>query len=196
MNTEAKNRQHVAQLASHVPGRIRIKLHHNSRRLHIIRQIEESLTLQEGIQDVKTNEATGSIRINYDTTRHDMPGIRKVLEDLDVIVSDYAGTAMPDGEAIAAAGEKNSMTFVSAVEDLNEWLSTVTGVRMDLKIILPVGFLGAGIWSILRNGLMTAKIPGWLFLWLAFDTFVKLHPPNTAPSSSVPCTADFVETTR
>ena len=29
MGTDAKNQQYVAQLASHVPGRIRIKLHHS-----------------------------------------------------------------------------------------------------------------------------------------------------------------------
>jgi hypothetical protein len=120
-----------------------------------------------------------------------MPGIRKVLEDVDVIVSDYTGISMPEGETIAG-GEKNSITFVGAVDDLNGWLSTVTGVPINLKLILPLSFLGAGLWSILRNGLMTARIPGLVFLWLAFDTFVKLHPANAA-SSAVSCPADVAE---
>ena len=191
MGTDAKNQQHVAQLASHVPGRIRIKLHHSSRRVYIIRRIEENLAAQEGIQDVKTNEATGSIRINYDTRRHDMPGIRKVLEDVDVIVSDYAGTSIPEGEA-TTGGAKNDLTFVGAVEDLNKWLSTVTGVPINLKIILPLGLLGAGLWTILRDGLAATKIPGWIFLWLAFDSFVKLHPATRASSAGVPCPTDAV----
>jgi cation transport ATPase len=189
MNSDANNRQHVAQLVSHVPGRIRIKLHPRIRRVHVMRQIEENLSAQEGIQDVKTNEATGSVRINYDVKRHDMPGIRKVLEDLDVIVSDYAGTAMPEGEA-TTGGAKNSITFVGAVEDLNGWLSSVTGVPINLKVIMPLGFLGAGLWSILRNGLMAVKIPGWVFLWLAFDSFVKLHPAVPASSAAVSCATD------
>jgi hypothetical protein len=42
-------------------------------------------------------------------------------------------------------------------------------------MVLPLAFVGARLWSIGRKGLMIESVSGWLFLWLAFDMFVKLH---------------------
>jgi hypothetical protein len=59
---------------------------------------------------------------------------------------------------------------------LNEQLTTLSGVKINLKSALPFAFAGVGFLSIARDGLKFEKIPGLLFLWLAFDTFIKLHP--------------------
>jgi hypothetical protein len=66
---------------------------------------------------------------------------------------------------------------------LNQRIYSATGIPVNLKQILPLSFVGAGIWSIAKKGLMVEAVPGWLFLWLAFDMFVKLHPPANNKTS-------------
>jgi hypothetical protein len=175
-NGPTKNGRHKVQVASHTPGRIRIRIHPSGRQPAVMRHIKDKLETREGIHDVKMNEATGSIRINYDPKRHDAAGILRVLEDLDLIVSEYCGGIGIAGED--STTDRGTLTFSSAVEDLNERLSMLTGTRIDLKDFLPLSLLGIGVWSVARNGLRLAQVPGWVFLWLAFDTYVKLHRPQ------------------
>jgi hypothetical protein len=68
--------------------------------------------------------------------------------------------------------------FLAAIDDLNQRISAATGLPINLKLALPLAFVGAVLWSIGRKGLMIEMVPGWLFLWLAFDMFVKLHPAD------------------
>lgn len=69
-----------------------------------------------------------------------------------------------------------SSGFLAAIDDLNARFHAVTGIPVDLKLVMPLTLAGAGIWSIGKNGLMLESVPGTLLLWLAFDMFVKLHP--------------------
>jgi hypothetical protein len=66
---------------------------------------------------------------------------------------------------------------------LNTRLSRWTGLPIDLRTVLPLAFVGAGLWSLIRNGLMIEKVPAWLLLWLGFDLFVKARPQEPAPSA-------------
>ena len=52
------------------------------------------------------------------------------------------------------------------------------GIPIDLKLALPLVFVGAGLWSIGKKGLMIESALGWLFLWFSFDMLVKLHPTD------------------
>jgi len=105
-----------------------------------------------------------------------MAGILGFLEDLDVVVESIAHlpTTGENGDSSEAGG--HSAGFIAAINDLNQRIRQTTGLPIDLKLILPLAFVGAGIWSIGRKGLMIESVPGWLFLWFAFDMFVKLHP--------------------
>jgi len=97
------------------------------------------------------------------------------LEDLDVVAQETSPVF--EGDLPEAAGEGGAqLSFLQAIEDLDfrVWRSTVA--RINLKIALPLVFALAGLWSISKKGLMVAQVPGWLFLWMAFDMFVKLHP--------------------
>jgi hypothetical protein len=170
------HQRHKAQVASLTPGRIRIRIHPTGRQTATMRDIRDNLATREGIHDVKTNESTGSIKINYDAGRYDAEGIRRVLEDMDVILSEYVGACA--GEE-ASSASRGAVTFSGAVEDLTKRLSIFTGAKIDLKNALPLSLLGLGAWSIARNGMMLAQVPGWVFLWLAFDTYLKLHHPHT-----------------
>ncbi len=167
--TPEKHR-HSALVASHIPGRLRVKLAASSRGAHFMTRIKEQLADVKGVDSVDLNHTTWSITVRYDRGKQTVDGIHQVLEDMDVVLVNLTN-APSIGE-----GGKESVTFIAAVEDLNRRLSGAAGINIDLKTFLPLTLLAAGAWAIAREGLKIWQVPAWAFLWLAFDTFVKLHP--------------------
>lgn len=168
MTTE--KRQYHARIASHIPGRLRVKLAAANRNAQVMARIKERLAGVAGIDAVDLNDTTGSIMVRYDREKHTMGGIHEMLEDVDVVLANLTDAPCFDENT------KKPTTFIGAVEDLNKRLSGATGVTIDLKTILPLTLLGAGVWTIARQGLRATQVPAWALIWLAFDAFVKLHP--------------------
>jgi copper chaperone CopZ len=165
-----EKRRYHGRVASHIPGRVRVKLAPASRSARVMAHIKEQLKGVAGIDAVDLNPATGSVTVCYDRAKHTMEGIRRVFEDIDVVLANLTDAPSFDESC------KKPTTFIGAVEDLNRRCSESTGVNIDLKKILPLTLLGAGLWAIARQGLRVSQVPAWVFLWLAFDSFVKLHP--------------------
>jgi len=174
MNSTADSKSRKAHVKSHVPGRLRFKLHHNSRDPETLEGIQRQLKAMRGIDEVRVNSANGSVTVNYDHGHHSMSGILGVLEDLDVLVESI-GHLPSVGDSNHANGAERP-EFLVAIDELNQIIRQKTSLPINLKLVLPLTFLGAGLWSIGRRGLMIESVPGWLFLWFAFDMFVKLHP--------------------
>lgn len=164
-----------AKIASHIHGRIRFKLHSDSRSHEAMEAIQKKLNTLEGIHDVRLNHNCGSVIVNYDKGQHSMAGILRFLEDLDVIVESVGHLPTIDTSNDAAFGKGQTTEFIAAINDLNVRIQQSTGLPFNLKLALPLTFLAAGVWSIGKSGLMIEKVPGWLFVWLAFDIFVKMH---------------------
>jgi Heavy metal associated domain 2 len=161
MNDQKISKQHNAHVASHIPGRLRIKLHPGSRTSEDLQQIKEKIGSRAGINGIRSNPDAGSLMVRYDRDRFDKEKIFEVLRDADVVLADLAGMKTPGG-----------MDFNEAIESLG----TRTGI--DLKKTIPLAFVAAGLWSFARSGLMIESVPGWFFFWLALDSFVKLHRPH------------------
>lgn len=162
----------LSKVASHVPGRIRLKLHQGNRDRETMEAIQRKLKELEGVDDVKLNHDCGSVTVLYDKGRHSMGGILRFFEDLDVVVESIGH--------LPAVGEEDdnghTPEFLAAINDINRRIRKATGLPVNLKLALPLAFVGAGVWSIGKRGLMIESVPGWFFMWLAFDIFVKLHP--------------------
>jgi hypothetical protein len=161
MDDQKIPKQHSAHVASHIPGRLRIKLPPGSGTASDLQRITEKIGSRTGIHGVRSNPAAASLMVRYDRERFDQEEIFAVLKDADVVLADLTG-----------AGTVGGMDFNEAVEDLGRR----TGI--DLKKTIPLAFVAAGLWSFFRNGLMIESVPGWVFFWLALDTFVKLHRPR------------------
>lgn len=165
--------RHHAYVASHTPGRLRIKMHPGSRTPDVLQGIQRGLQAKHGVRDVRVNAANGSVTVIYDHLIHNSASMLGLLDDLDVVIDSIGkASAFEDSPGAAAA----SPSFLDAVEDINARIRSGLSIPFDLKLILPLTFAGAGAWSIAKEGLMIESVPGWLFLWLAFDMFVKLHP--------------------
>ncbi len=175
-----KSEKHVigghARVVSSVPGRVRVKVHSEKRNPALMNDVKNSISSHEGIHDVRLNNATGSITVRYDHSRHSKESVLKLLEDLDTVFqslgheTDLGRPEEGIDNAFASAG------FLESLNDLNRRIHGMTGIPINLKIVIPLAFAGAGLWSISKRGLMIEAVPGWLFLWLAFDMFVKMHP--------------------
>ena len=179
---DSTSKKKAAVVASHVPGRLRLRLHAQHRDQKKMEQIRQHLVAQEGIHDVRLNPISGSVTVQYDHSRHTMSGILGFLEDLDVVV-DSIGHLPSIGEGSVSNGGE-APAFIAAVNDLNQRIRGITGLPVDLKLLLPLTFVGAGAWSIARKGLMIESVPGWLFLWFAFDIFVKLYSDHASRRES------------
>jgi copper chaperone CopZ len=172
---QQSGQRHHSRLQSLTRGRLRVKVDPEGRAPQLMESLQRRLHAREGIQEVRVNPATGSVTVDYDHARYSTAGILGVLEELDVIVDSTLG-----GEPAVSAG------FPAAIDDLNARLHAATGLPVDLKLLMPLAFVGTGIWSIGKNGLMLESVPGWLLLWLAFDMFVKLHPGSPDARDAVP----------
>ncbi len=170
--THTKKPVHHARIAHQLPGRLRIKLDHTSRAPQTMHAIQHGLAKRKGVKAVSADPTTGSMTIHYDT-HQSRDHILGFLNDLDVVTA--AVTQAP------TVGEGGTTDFASAVEQLGAYIQNTTGIPLDLRLTLPLGFAAAGVYSIATEGLMIQSIPGPLFLWFAFDTFVKLHPAKAAP---------------
>lgn len=164
-----RNSGHHVGVASSIPGRLRVRLHRNSRQEHLINRIKDHLEAQDGIYGVSVNQRTGSVRVDYDHQRHTATDIFGLLRDVDVVVEGLTGAPRVDEQ------DGVSLNFSEVIEDLNNRVFDIAGVKIDLRNVLPLTFAGAGLWSIAKNGLMIESVPGWFFLWFALDTFIKLH---------------------
>ncbi|CAL1241767.1 HMA2 domain-containing protein [Candidatus Methylocalor cossyra] len=167
---------HRARIASHVPGRLRVKLTPGRSTAGILAQIKADLEARQGIHGVAVNATTGSLTVEYDPQRHTSAGILGLLEDLDVLVESLTHTGLGSGGATLTVGE--------AIDDLNARLSRFAHLPIDLRAVLPLGFVGLGVWSILRNGLLLDQVPGWLLVWAGIDLFVKTRPHDVVRKTS------------
>jgi hypothetical protein len=179
-----------AKVASHVPGRLRLKLHPQGRDRAAMDNLQTQLQSLPGIDNVRLNPAAGSLTVHYDRTHHSMAGILRFLEDLDVVVDSIAHLPSLDNGTEGNRNGGPQPEFITAINALNQRLRNTTGLPIDLKQLLPLAFAGAGLWSIARRGLMIDRVPGWLLLWFAFDIFVKLHSErDNRPATVLPDTS-------
>ncbi len=176
MSTQSSSNKIAGKVASHVPGRIRFKLDRRNRSQKHLEDIKHKLEALPGINNVRLNADCGSVTVHYSHEHHSMGGILRFLEDLDVIVESIGHLPSVSDEVDAKSESGLSLGFIEAINDLNRRLHKATKLPIDLKVMLPLAFVGAGAWSIGKKGLMIESVPGWLFLWFAFDMFVKMHP--------------------
>ncbi len=166
---------HQAEVASHIPGRLRVRLHRSSRQPHVMTRLKQTLEGHRGVQGVEVNHAAGSVTVKYDTQVHQGTDIFGLLEDLDVIVATVLDAPQIEAPAEGSAHSQAAVTFTGALDDLDKRAAALTGHTLNLRTLFPLSLAGIGAWRIWEQGLMLEMVPGWLMVWLAFDAFVKLN---------------------
>jgi hypothetical protein len=167
-----------ARIASSLPGRLRIKLQDRvpAQDPIVLNDVQDQLAVRDGIEHVRVNRANRSVTIHYDEKKHSAHGLLGLLEDVDIAIDSLVERARFGGDEESGESGRGPSSFAVAIAHINRRIRVSTGLPIQLNTLLPLMFLGAGVWSIVRSGLMIEKIPGWIFLWLALDVYTKLHP--------------------
>ena len=175
-STKAKaSHKHVKAIAHHLPQRTRIKLPKAHRDAASIARLTDSVKRVNKVKSVEVNPRTGSMLVYHE-------------EDTEVLGSLQDALGEVASELIEAALEAEAISFpgLSIVAHLigktmgkaDTHLSNVTNNVVDLKTMLPVSFLAAGITQSLRSGAFLAPVPNWVFFYMAYDTYMRFHSPS------------------
>lgn len=160
-------------IASDTPGRMRVRLRRGMRDDDRMAHVADDIRGRAGISGVETNSRTGSITVRYDPRARTRDDVARIFHDLGLVLFDFA--AGISGEPVEPGRSRTAHNIATVVGDLDRRLSRVTGRRVDLKIALPLTFAALGIWRTAEVGL---QVPGYVLLWWAFDSFLKLNVPQ------------------
>jgi hypothetical protein len=181
-------RHHHGTIVSHSAGRVRVRLHPAHRHEAVLGEVQQDLLTRAGISTVTTNTQTGSVLVQYDRHRLTRDDLLSMLRDVGIMARDMSGGAeeLPEALDPSAGGSEvvpHSTTatgLMDALTDLDRRLSDLTGGKLDVKLLFPLGLGIMATRQIATAGLGLAEVPGYVLLWYAFDSFYKLHQRRTA----------------
>jgi hypothetical protein len=174
--------QHGARVVHHIPGRLRVRLPHSSRRPDILRDLHGFISGLGGVREVVINPMTGSILVHYEPesaeevekllARGASSGWETPLELSDV--DELADRIEREADFLAAHSEL-ALHIVKGVKALNTAVREASGNAVDLKVLLPAGL---AVWAFYKHG-AAASTPMWLSLAIfAIHSFLALHRPT------------------
>jgi hypothetical protein len=180
-------RHHRGRVVSHTAGRIRVRVHPEHRQEVVLGKVQRELEGQRGVAAVTTNARTGSVLVHYDHQRLSREALLAMLHDVGIVARDLAGAEeLPEdldpneSNADVAPHSTTATGLMDALTDLDRRLSELTGGKLDVKLLFPLGLGVLAARQIATAGLGLADVPGYVLLWYTFDSFYKLHQRRTA----------------
>ena len=183
---------HVAHVAHHSPGRLRIRVPAAKGNAAGIEAIRQSLTKVPGVQQVTINPTIGTITIHYDARHHaafekhlaaeaSQCGLVKIEPEPKVEELRQIDSTIETEAAFLADHSVTAKAIFDAISSVDHVVKRTTGNTVDLKVILP---LALAVGAFMELG-VAASTPVWLTLGLfSFNHFVDLHAHNDPKSGS------------
>ena len=152
-----------------LPGRLRVRLHHPKPEQEMMNFIQKQLFDQSGILSITPNIATGSILIYYDPNIHSHENVKALLGDVGIFLYELLGDK-----------SKAALKISETIKNLDRRIFQFTDGTINLRLIVPFTMAALGVRQIVKKGWGISEIPGYVLLWYAIDSFIKLHqiPPN------------------
>lgn len=175
---------HHTTIAHHTHGRTRLRVARPYRDKETLAQVQLTLQQVPGVRRVEVNPTAGSVIIHHDpdTTR---------LEDVSDALEDGLGfflSIVPPRERAQAAADVSVVAHAirRQFHDLDAAVRRATGGWIDLKMLVPVVFLGAAVVQVTVTEGSWAAVPPYLLLYYAFDTYMKFHElaPHHRPAGA------------
>src|SRR5262245_5928718 len=89
-----------SRVASHVPGRLRVRLSPTHRRPEKMAQIRDHLESQHGVHQVRARPGTGGVLVHYDPMTISVDALLDVLHEIGVVVVALTGEEEIGGELL------------------------------------------------------------------------------------------------
>jgi hypothetical protein len=180
--------KHRAELAHHVPGRMRIKIMAARDNLPLLESLRKVFADVPGIDAIVLKPHSGSLVLHYDPAlESEMEARFAKYRDARLEVS----RARPGDEVAALASRVEAEAEFLAgrsewahavVEFFKDWdheVRAATDNAIDLKIVLALGLAVVTFF-----GGAAAATPMWVTLVLfALDHFMEEHPPRVAAAA-------------
>lgn len=163
--------------------RTRLRLRRQDRGKGGLARIQQAADQQPGVTGVEVNERTGSVLIHHRRGMAPAGGLVASLGDVGVILQ-----GLETGD-IGGPGEHSqaSAAVEHALDDLNRRVARATGGRLDLKLLLPAGLVGVGIWRVAADpGALFTEVPTFVLFWFGIDLYMQLRAAGaTRPGEPV-----------
>ncbi len=167
-----KLQPHSSGVAHHLPNRTRLRIPKNHRNAVFMDNFEKSLKKIPNVKTVTSNYDTGSIIIEHEEHPEILNLIGSSLEG----VANEVFEAMLEGEPIEAIGiSVIGHVIYQNFAKLDNAISQATNNNIDLKLLLPIGFLSAGIYKASRTQGWLSQVPTFVLFYYAYDSFLKFH---------------------
>ena len=184
--------EHSAVKVVHrLPHRTRIKMPKVQRTQAKMEKVGERLRQVEGVHDVQIDHRTGSILLKHG---HDPTIIEGMIASLEEAGDLFLSTMMEE------EGPESELSHVSrflkdTLGTANANVSRSTRGFIDLRMLVPIGFLGSALWKMRGAGSIiegfAAEVPPYVLLWYAWDSYMKLH--HTRPPQEIMPTITAVD---
>ena len=170
--------QHSAVKVVHrLPHRTRIRMPAVHRTPGKMEKMGDRLRQIDGVKDVQVDHRTGSILLKHSED----PGI---IESLMVSLEEAGDLFL--SVMMEEEGPESELSMVSkflkdTLGTANANVSRSTRGFIDLRMIVPIGFLGTAIWKMRKSQGWMVEVPPYVLLWYAWDSYMKLHhtrPPQ------------------
>jgi hypothetical protein len=172
-------------VASHTPGRLRVRVHTHSRHPQAMDALQGRLDDALGPGHARVSGTTGSVLVTYDHQARSGADMLRILRDIGVVIEETARGVGAEVPELDGGRSTTSGHIVDALADLDQQLSLLTRRKVDLKLLFPMLLGGVGLWRVMRGGLGISEVPAYVLLWYAFDSFWKFHrdlpPPPHHP---------------
>jgi hypothetical protein len=162
-------------LASHTPGRVRVRARHLKQHPELVAGLQDQLAAQPSIGHVHVNAATGSVLVHYDHKKSSLSDVLGALQDVGVLVGEVAGAGGDELPDLGGGHSSTATGVVDTIGDLDRRLSELTGRTVDLRLLFPLTLGTLGAIRVLFGGLGFTEVPAYILLWYAFDSFWKFH---------------------
>jgi len=163
-------------VSHHLPHRTRYRVPKGRRSKETSERIVEKVSKVPGVKSVDVNHRTGSIFIAHEEHPEILAGLSgafdSVCGDLFEEVLEEEGAMIPGFSVLAHLLKKRAAK-------LDHFLAEKTNNMIDLKMLVPVLLLGAGLFKIAKTRQWMHEVPAWVLLYYAYDSYLKFHPPET-----------------
>ncbi len=161
-----------AGVKHHLPHRTRLKVPRHHRDEETLNAVKNQLEDIPGVKSVQVNIRTGSVVVDHDerddTVELMGEAIQNIAEDLFNELLLVEEVELPGLSIVAHLIRKS---LAKADNKVAEETSNV----IELKIIVPLLFFGAGVVKSVQIGSWWSEVPSWVLFYFAYDSYTKFR---------------------
>jgi len=166
----------------HLPHRTRIKIPISHRSEKTMDAVKSELEYIPGVKDVQVNQRTGSVTIEHDEREDTLElvgaALDNIAEELFNQLAIVEEIEFP-GLSIVAHGIRKYLSRA------DEKVAVETNNVLDLKMLVPILFFGAGIVKTRMTSNWWGEVPAWVLFYYAYDSYMKFHGAGFAEALPV-----------